>query len=391
MTNGKKVGMVQAGAFVPGRETVPGQSGELAEKLCRIRGLMREKGLKGIYVKRQENFGWLSCGHVSHLGPGAMGNCGLLVTEDGQYAITNNIEAPRMAEEELLPELGFELLSGVWHQEDFERTAIRELCGEGCVGSDFTAAYGPLLEGEIQKLRFSLTEEEIRRYITGGELVSRLVEEVGMTMRAGETELEVAGRLCDLARRADVEPLSVFCTSDERIYKFRHAIPTEKRIRERAQFGGNYRYKGLVLCCTRYVNFVPLTEELRKQYLDNVEIECTMILHSCPGNTYRDALTAGQQAYAARGWGDEFDKHHQGGPIGYMGRDYRVGFSHDGIIPENQAFCWNPSITGTKSEDTVLVSSGGPLFLTKPFVYPTVTVEVEGQQFVRPGILVKCF
>lgn len=82
--------------------------------------------------------------------------------------------------------------------------------------------------GDIQKLRFSLTEEEIERYIMGGNLVSRLVEEVGMTMRAGETELDVAGRLNELARRSDVEPLSVFCTSDERIYKFRHAVPTKK-------------------------------------------------------------------------------------------------------------------------------------------------------------------
>lgn len=366
-------------------------SRELREKLARVRGLMREKNLDGIYLKSQENFSWLSCGHVSHLGPGAMGNCGLLVTEDGQYAITNNIEAPRMEEEEGLTELGFDLLYDVWYQEDFEKTTIERLCGKGRVGSDFTAAYGPVVAGDVQKLRFSLTEEEIERYIRGGQLVSRLVEEAGMAMRAGETELAVAGRLYDLARRSDVEPLSVFCTSDERIYKFRHAIPTEKKIRERAQFGGNYRYKGLVLCCTRYVNFVPLTDELKKQYRDNVEIECIMIQNSYPGNTYRNVLAAGQKAYEDRGYGEEFAKHHQGGPIGYVGRDYRVGFSHDGVIPVNQAFCWNPSITGTKSEDTVLMTADGPLFLTKPFVYPAITVEVGGQTFVRPDILVKSF
>lgn len=363
---------------------------ELNEKLGRVRRLMEEKGLKGIYVKRQDNFGWLSCGRVSYLGPGEMGNCGLLVTMEGQYAVTNNIEAPRMAEEEQLEELGFSLRYGVWHDEGFEKKTVRELSG-GAVGSDFTDAWGPMMAGDIQKLRFSLTEEEIGRYITGGQLVSRLVEEAGMTMRAGETELEVAGRLNDLARQCGVEPLSVFCTSDERIYKFRHAIPTEKRIRERAQFGGNYRYKGLVLCCTRYVNFVPLTEGLKKQYQDNVEIDCTMIHNSRPGKTYRQVLEAGRDAYVRLGYGEEFEKHHQGGPIGYAPRDYRVGFSHEGVIPENQAFCWNPSITGTKSEDTVVVSSQGETFLTKPFLYPTVSVEIEGCTYVRPDILVKCF
>lgn len=162
-------------------------------------------------------------------------------------------------------------------------------------------------------------------------------------------------------------------------------------IRERVQFGGNYRYRGLVLCCTRYVNFVPLTDELRRQYLSNVEIDCTMIHNSRPGNTYRDVLLSGRKAYEERGFGEEFSKHHQGGPIGYAARDYRVGFSHEGIIPPNQAFCWNPSITGTKSEDTVVMTEDGPLFLTKPFVYPSVTVEVEGERYVRPDILVKCF
>ncbi len=363
---------------------------ELAEKLGRVRRLMAERGLKGIYVKRQDNFGWLSCGRVSYLGPGEMGNCGLLVTEEGQYAVTTNIEEPRMREEEALEELGFVIRAGVWHDEGFESRTVKELAG-GAVGSDFTDAWGSNLAGDIQKLRFSLTQEELDRYITGGRLVSRLVEEVGMTMRAGETELFVAGRLNDLARQCNVEPLSVFCTSDERIYKFRHAIPTEKPVRERAQFGGNYRYKGLVLCLTRYVNFVPLTKELKKQYRDNVEIDCTMIHSSRPGNTFSQALEAGKAAYERLGYGAEFDLHHQGGPIGYAPRDYRVGFCHHGNISENQAFCWNPSITGTKSEDTVVVSSQGETFLTKPFLYPTVQVEVEGQTYIRPDILVKCF
>lgn len=363
---------------------------ELKEKLGRIRGLMAERGLKGIYVKRQDNFGWLSCGHVSYLGPGEMGNCGLLVTEERQYAVTTNIEAPRMKEEEVLEELGFEIHAGVWHDEGFERRTVQELAG-GAAGSDFTDAWGPNLAGDIQKLRFSLTGEEISRYITGGRLVSRLVEEVGMTMRAGDTELSVAGRLNDLARQSNVEPLSVFCTSDERIYKFRHAIPTEKPVRERAQIGGNYRYKGLVLCCTRYVNFVPLTEELKKQYRDNVEIDCTMIRNSRPGNTFAQALEAGKAAYERLGYGEEFHLHHQGGPIGYAPRDYRVGFSHQGVIAENQAFCWNPSITGTKSEDTVVVSSQGETFLTGPYLYPAIQVEVDGHTYVRPDILVKCF
>ena len=67
---------------------------------------------------------------------------------------------------------------------------------------------------------------------------------------------------------------------------------------------------------------MPLTKELKKQYRDNVEIDCTMIHSSRPGNTFSQALEAGKAAYERLGYGAEFDLHHQGGPIGYAPRDY---------------------------------------------------------------------
>jgi Xaa-Pro dipeptidase len=78
--------------------------------------------------------------------------------------------------------------------------------------------------------------------------------------------------------------------------------------------------------------------------------------------------------------------HHQGGATGYTGRDYRVNFNTLDIVQENQAFCWNPSIAGTKSEDTILATSKGPVLLSKPIEFPVVEMEIEGHRFQRPGI-----
>ena len=83
-------------------------------------------------------------------------------------------------------------------------------------------------------------------------------------------------------------------------------------------------------------------------------------------------------------------KHHQGGPIGYVARDYRVDFGTPGVIAENQAFCWNPSITGTKSEDTVISTSNGIIPVSRPIIAPKITLEIEGQTFVRPDIWEAC-
>ncbi|MEA5016872.1 MAG: M24 family metallopeptidase [Candidatus Limiplasma sp.] len=362
---------------------------ELQIKLKRLRDVMEAEGLEGVYLKRQDNFAWLTCGGCNYLGVGDMGNCGLLVTKTERFAITNHIESPRMIAEEGLEDLGFPVLADIWLNETFESDTIRKICPGGKVGYDFAAPNGANLAGEIQTLRYALLPEEIQRYKEGGALYSRAVEEAAAVIRPGDTELEAVSRLVAAARADGLWAVSSFCTSDERIYQFRHAIATAKPIRERVQFGGNFRYKGLVLCCTRYVNFVPVTQELHKQYLDNVRIDCTYIHNSKAGASYQAPFQAGRKAYEELGYPGEFEKHHQGGPIGYVAREFLMSGSREGVIAENQAFCWNPSITGTKSEDTVIATAQGPLFVTYPVLFPRVKVEIEGTEYTRPYILEK--
>ena len=101
---------------------------ELKIKLDRIRNLMKKEKLDAVYLKRQDDFAWLTCGGQSYLGWGEMGNCGLLVLIDRMYAITNMIEYNRMLEEEHLENMGFEVLADVWFENGFEigRASCRE-------------------------------------------------------------------------------------------------------------------------------------------------------------------------------------------------------------------------------------------------------------------------
>jgi hypothetical protein len=111
--------------------------------------------------------------------------------------------------------------------------------------------------------------------------------------------------------------------------------------------------------------------------------------HTCPGVPAREVLQKGIDAYRGKGYPDEWKLHHQGGSIGYTGRDYRVNFKTPDLIQENQAFTWNPSVTGTKSEDTILATSKGLEMITRPIRYPALSLEVENISFVRPAILEK--
>ena len=177
--------------------------------------------------------------------------------------------------------------------------------------------------------------------------------------------------------------------ADERISKFRHPIPTEKKIEKYLMVSVNARKWGLIVSLTRFVHFGKLPEELREKYEANVFIDCTFMAHTRPGIPAREVLQKGIDAYREKGYPEEWKLHHQGGSIGYTGRDYRVNFKTPDIIQENQAFTWNPSITGTKSEDTILATSKGPEMITRPILYPTLSMSVEDISFIRPAILEK--
>src|SRR5512136_2349258 len=109
---------------------------EIKEKERRVRNFLRLKGLKALLLKRQANFSWMTCGGLNLVGiTTEMGATSLLITEKSKISISNNIEAPRMIEEEGLEKQGFVPKIFPWH-EDQEVALVKELVGEGPVGSD---------------------------------------------------------------------------------------------------------------------------------------------------------------------------------------------------------------------------------------------------------------
>ena len=74
---------------------------EIKEKERRVRVFLEEKGLSGLLLKRQANFSWMTAGGLNLVGiTTEMGAASLLITADAKFVICNNIEAPRMVEEE---------------------------------------------------------------------------------------------------------------------------------------------------------------------------------------------------------------------------------------------------------------------------------------------------
>jgi len=362
---------------------------EIREKERRVRAFLQERGLGALLLKRQANFSWLTGGGLNLVGIATeVGAVSLLVTGDAKYAVTNNIEAPRMIDEEKLESQGFTVLSFPWHEER-EAAIVREKAGEGALASDVPFPGAAVMTEDIARLRYSLTPGERERYRWLGEKVSLALEQTLIDAQRGEKESAVVGRLCNALWADRIDPITLMSAADERAFRFRHPIPTEKPIDRYLMVSVNARKWGLIVSLTRFVHFGALPAELGKKYEDNVFIDCTFMAATRPGVPAKEVLQKGIDAYLAKGYPEEWKLHHQGGSIGYTGRDYRANFQTADVIREHQAFTWNPSLTGTKSEDTILAASRGPEPITRPIRYPTVTMEVGGIHFVRPDILVK--
>ncbi len=364
-------------------------NGEIKEKERRVREFLKSKGLHALLLKRQANFSWMTCGGLNLVGINTeVGATSLLITKDSKFVISNNIEAPRMIDEEGLEGQGFIIKTFPWFEEQ-EVSVVKELVGDGPVGCDVPFQNAVILTEEIARLRYSLTPEEQERYRWLGEKTSLALEKTLIDTKKGEKESEVVGRLCNEIWKDRIDPITLMAAADDRISHFRHPIPTERRIEKYLMVSVNARKWGLIVSLTRFIHFGKIPEELRKKYEANVLIDCTFMAHTRPGILAREVFQKGIDAYREKGYPEEWKLHHQGGPIGYTGRDYRVNFKSPDIVQENQAFTWNPSITGTKSEDTILATPKGLVMITHPILYPTLSMIVEGISFVRPAILEK--
>jgi Xaa-Pro aminopeptidase len=149
------------------------------------------------------------------------------------------------------------------------------------------------------------------------------------------------------------------------------------------------RRYGLVVSLTRMVSFTPVSAELRRKHDAVCRVDASLILNSKPGVSYGEVLRRGILEYERAGFPEEWKLHHQGGPTGYVGRTVKVSPTTTLPVQASQAAAWNPSITGTKSEDTILIREKGFELLTQPRDWPLLKVSLDGGQVERCDILVK--
>jgi len=353
---------------------------------------MEQSRLDAVVLTRRCNFAWYTAGGLNHVSTAAdVGAASLLITRDRPICITNTIEAPRIGAEELSG-LGIEVQAAAWYDPADAARIWSAALGDRRAAADAHVTGLPesvgRLSSDFDTLRRTMTEAEIERYRVLAREVAECLESACRQAQPGMTEHQLGSLLSGLLLEREIRAPVVLVAADERVRRFRHPIPTSRRFERYGMAVACGERHGLIVSNTRLFSFAPIDDDLRGRHQAVCRVDAAMIAATRPGNTLGDVFTAAQRAYADAGFPDEWTCHHQGGPTGYVGREVRAAPGHATPVQLNQAFAWNPSIAGTKSEDTILVKTDGNEVMSATGDWPTGLYEAGGQTWPRCDILI---
>lgn len=356
---------------------------ELDEKQSRLSALMDQNGWSAVLLSRHENIAWATAGRVeARVGPSETAVCSLLLTRGGKrFYIAPENEAPRLAAEEF-PGLGYEPLLYPWTGGDVPDLA-HEIAGPE-IGAD-TSQPG-LYPANLTALRTPLLSPEIDRFRSLGAAVAASTARVLRTLQPGVTEDEMAARVAADLLAQHITPTVLLMAVDDRILRFKHAVPRGAVLRRYGMLNLCARRHGLAISITRFVHFGPMPADLAANFQKAARINAELLHATRPGISSSALYDVAARGYAAAGVPGEIKSHHQGGPCGYLERDWVATPSGTQCVASAQGFAWNPSLQGAKAEDTAILSNGAIEIITATPGLPVIETEVGGQVYRSAGV-----
>lgn len=353
--------------------------------------LEREK-LGGVLLNAQHNFAWLTGGARNGIDLSREnGAATLLVTASGRrYILANNIEMPRLLAEEVSAEM-FVPVEYSWQDEKASADLVlkkAEKLDGGEIASD--TGFGSntrVMEGSVAGCRHSLTDGEAERIRRLGRDAATAIDNLVSGIAPGATESEIARRMDAELGVFGISSVVSLAATDERIAKYRHPVPTDSRWNSLLLLVTCAKRQGLIVSLSRLISVGGVSQTLRKKTEAVALVNARLWNATRPGVTGAELYAVASQAYESVGFADEIDKHHQGGAAGYKTREWVAHPASGDVVQDQQAFAWNPSITGTKVEETVLVGADGIEVLTASSIFPSIAIEIDGKNYSSPGIL----
>ena len=347
---------------------------------------MAEAGLDAVHLEGVGNVAWLCGGRGNRVVVGSTtGACGVVVGANGAWLVCANNEAARLRAE-VFADLPLPVVTTQWYDLPLWRAARRLLPSHPHWAADVPVPGASDAEALLGPLRQRLGEADSARYRALGADAAEALETALLETGPAWTELEVAGAIAAALKAREVEAAVLLVGGNERASRYRHLVPTGVAVGGGVLASITAVRHGLHASCTRAVSFGSPPDEVLAAHAAAVAVDRTYLNASRPGARLGDILGAGEKAYAAAGYYDDWKEHHQGGTTGYAGREVFAVPGSDYTIDARMAAAWNPTLPGGKSEDTVLIRDDGVELLT---TWPgSPWPEDSAEDFGRAGILV---
>jgi Xaa-Pro aminopeptidase len=354
-------GLVEAGPA----SRAYGDQAEVRAKLSKLRAAMGAAEVEAVYLEGWANVAWLTGGRGNRVVlDSPLGLCGLLVTDSGAWLLVPNNEEARVRAEPFA-DLPLPVVMRPWYQLPLWQSARAQVPSATRWASDVAVPGWGLAEPLLAHDRQRLGESDASRYRALGVDASEALETALLEAREGWSELEVAGTIAAALKARDIEAGVVLVGTRARAERFRHLVPTPASVEGGLIASVTAERHGLHASVTRCLSFgAPPAERLEK-HATVVAVDRAYLAGSRPGMTLGDAFRAGEQAYAAGGFYDDWKEHHQGGTTGYAGREVLGKPDESYTLEAGMATAWNPTVPGAKSEDTYLVTAEGLEWLTR--------------------------
>ncbi len=311
---------------------------EIEIKHKRIKNLLKSSDLDGLLISKQSNLQWFAGGGMNDvIRNNDTSLINLFITADKRYLVATTSDTDRMMEEELQG-LGFENVLYNWYdQSPFD--AIKTIKKDAKVGADTHNPMSTFIQTEISDIRRQLTDMEVKRFIDISMEYSSLLTNFCMDLKPGLTERQLAsgfGAHCSLyGYRLPV----LMVGADERAYKYRHPVFTDKKIKKHFILATVGEKEGLNVPMSRVVYFGKAPDELKNK-LDAVNhVEVSAAAASVPGRPLRDVFEVIKKAYDTAGYPGEWKIHTQGGISSYKPCEYLVSAVSDIKIRTQVKYC----------------------------------------------------
>ncbi|MBD0268795.1 MAG: M24 family metallopeptidase [Cyanobacteria bacterium Co-bin8] len=356
---------------------------EVTYKLKLIRTVLADTGAAGVRLRGTDWFAWATAGGSNTVLLAAeTGVAEVLITLDGAWILTDEIEAQRLQDEEV--PTGFEWAVNPWAMAD-QREAFVESVAHGKVLSDLPTEAEAALPPELMQAKRTLLFSEIERYRQVGRLASEAMTQTLSKAKPDWTEYQLAAAGAAALWVRGLHPTLTLVAGERRLPLYRHATAKAEPLGQIAMLVFCARGFGLYANLTRFVSFSPLSPEQEQLHQQVREIEAVALNACQAGTPLNQVYFTLKQAYEQQGYANAIAEHHQGGTTGYLSREVVANPTTDDLLSAPIAMAWNPSLRGAKIEDTFLLHDDGSLEnLTFDPNWPH--VEVQGRKRPVPWV-----